>query len=251
MIFLITNILITTKVREKQEYSFRFSIFITMKFICALMLMFCLHLSAQDTLRFKNGDVKTGKVTEVTQSEIKYYRNLSGDGPLYVVYKNDVAEIAYANGQKDVFSTVNKTQAQPTPVQPQQPAVVYVPNNKFEITDKKVYLNVRAVGETRMQRMIFALDDMDKKARLQNKFNEMKGYKKKQYALGFSGIGSAVGSVYAGMLMTLMSAGFEPGYFAGGLIGGIAFGVTGGVLAKTFKEKRRKAFLETAQLYNE
>ncbi len=249
MIFLMMNILIPTKVIEKQEYSFRISTLNSMKFICSFILLFCLQLNAQDTLCFRNGDVKTEKVTEIAPSEIKYYRNLYGDGPLYVVYKSNVAEISYASGQKDVFNSVSKSPTQVSPMQSQQPVVNYIPANKLEITDKKVYLNGRAVEETRMQRMIFALDDMDKKARLQKKLNEMKGYKKKQYAFGFSGIGAAVGSVYAGMMMMVLS--YEPVYFVGGFVGGVAFGVTGGILAKTFKDKRIKAFLETAKLYNE
>jgi hypothetical protein len=82
-----------------------------------LGLLFCLigALNAQDKIILTNGEEVMAKVTEVTDSEIKYKRADNLNGPNMVVYKSRVILINYANGSQDVFSDFK--------------------NNKPEITD--------------------------------------------------------------------------------------------------------------------
>lgn len=60
-----------------------------------------------DLVILKNGDEVKAKVLEITPIEIKYKKCLSPDGPLYVVKKNDVFMIKYANGTKEVIKGDN------------------------------------------------------------------------------------------------------------------------------------------------
>jgi hypothetical protein len=65
---------------------------------------------AQDTIYERSGNIFNGKVTEVTQSEIKYKKTTNADGPTYTLNKEDVTLIHYKNGSKDVFvSNPNST----------------------------------------------------------------------------------------------------------------------------------------------
>ncbi|MDP1800052.1 MAG: hypothetical protein Q8L81_01780 [Bacteroidota bacterium] len=60
-----------------------------------------------DLVIMKNGDEVKARVLEITPIEIKYKKCLSPDGPLYVVKKNDVFMIKYANGTKEVMKVDN------------------------------------------------------------------------------------------------------------------------------------------------
>lgn len=89
-------------------------------------------LQAQDVITLKTGTTINGKVAEVGINEIKYYKAENLQGPVYVTSKADVAQIAYANGAKDIFPNTGTQQAtvvQQSPnvvVVPQQPQTVYV-----------------------------------------------------------------------------------------------------------------------------
>jgi hypothetical protein len=50
------------------------------------------------------GDVIIGKVTEVTDNEIKYKRCGISDSPVYSIRKSNISVIKYANGTKDFFT---------------------------------------------------------------------------------------------------------------------------------------------------
>lgn len=65
-----------------------------------------------DEIIFKDGRELKGKVTEITQTEIKYRKCDMPDGPVYVVKKTEVFMIRYANGSKDVFKE-EETKARP------------------------------------------------------------------------------------------------------------------------------------------
>jgi hypothetical protein len=57
-----------------------------------------------DTIVSTMGDVIIGKVTEVTDFEIKYKRCGISDSPTYSVRKSNISVIKYANGTKDFFT---------------------------------------------------------------------------------------------------------------------------------------------------
>lgn len=74
-----------------------------------LGLTLCLAVStsslAQDIMTLKNGDLKTVKVTEINEKEIKYKDFLNLEGPIRVIYKTDVFSIKYENGVKSVINS--------------------------------------------------------------------------------------------------------------------------------------------------
>lgn len=68
-----------------------------------MILIFPALFYAQDTLYTSQGKI-IGKVVKISDSEIEYRKSPSPDGPLYVIRKERVQEIRYADGTRDVFS---------------------------------------------------------------------------------------------------------------------------------------------------
>jgi len=62
-----------------------------------------------DVITMKSGEEVSVKVTEIGTSEIKYRKCDNPAGPLYSVSRNDVFMIKYANGTKDIISSVETT----------------------------------------------------------------------------------------------------------------------------------------------
>lgn len=60
---------------------------------------------SQDTICMRNGDRIDAKVEQIDPDYVKYKRFSNPNGPLYVVERQDVAEIRYRNGSADVFSS--------------------------------------------------------------------------------------------------------------------------------------------------
>ncbi|MBX3165422.1 MAG: DUF4190 domain-containing protein [Bacteroidetes bacterium] len=56
-----------------------------------------------DVVVMRSGSEIQAKVLEITQTEVKYKKCTMPDGPLFVVRKNDVFMMRYANGTKEVF----------------------------------------------------------------------------------------------------------------------------------------------------
>lgn len=86
-----------------------------------LSFIFCTTINAQDKILLKNGDEVNAKVTEITETEVKFKRFDNLSGPTRVIYKYEIFSIKYENGTKDVFNTVPQT----TIIQNSEP--VYVP----------------------------------------------------------------------------------------------------------------------------
>ena len=74
-------------------------IFYTLITICTLTNSF-----SQDMITKKTGEDISGKILEVTSSEIKYKKADNLDGPIFTISKSEVLIIRYKNGTKDVFS---------------------------------------------------------------------------------------------------------------------------------------------------
>ena len=62
---------------------------------------------SQDVILKNDGATILAKVMEVTTSEVKYKRFENLEGPTYSILKNELSNITYENGTKDVFSSVN------------------------------------------------------------------------------------------------------------------------------------------------
>ncbi len=74
-----------------------------------LSFIFCTTINAQDKILLKNGDELSAKVTEITETEVKFKKFDNLSGPTHVIYKSDIFSIKYENGTKDVFNNVPNT----------------------------------------------------------------------------------------------------------------------------------------------
>ena len=69
------------------------------QFILATLLVCCsLGAYAQDIITLKDGKQIKAKISDITQSEIKYKNFDYQDGPSFTINKSEVASIQYANG---------------------------------------------------------------------------------------------------------------------------------------------------------
>ena len=73
--------------------------------------------SAQDIIVLTDATEIPAKVESVGSTEISYHKQSNLNGPVYTVPRSQVMFIKYANGEKDVFNTINKTVSTPAPVQ--------------------------------------------------------------------------------------------------------------------------------------
>lgn len=69
-----------------------------------LLLFFYSNIFAQDIITKKNGEDIQSKISEITQTEIKYKKYEYPDGPVYTLAKSDALMIRYENGNKDIFN---------------------------------------------------------------------------------------------------------------------------------------------------
>jgi hypothetical protein len=69
------------------------------------LLPFCSH--CQDIIINKKGDEIKSKVTEISNSEIRYKKFDNLDGPVIVISKKEVVTILYQNGSRETFTESN------------------------------------------------------------------------------------------------------------------------------------------------
>ncbi len=74
--------------------------------IIALSVLQVCH--AQDVIVLKDGSTILSKVTEVGKTELKYKKWSNIDGPNYVLSISDILSINYQNGEKEIFSDIQK-----------------------------------------------------------------------------------------------------------------------------------------------
>src|SRR6186713_1088642 len=75
------------------------------------MFFFCLIVQAslaQDIILKTNGDEIQSKVVEIDAEKVKYKKYENPDGPLYSIAVAEVFMIRYANGSKDVMTSIEK-----------------------------------------------------------------------------------------------------------------------------------------------
>ncbi len=95
----------------------------TIKLASVIVLtMFTFIAHAQDVIVKKDGSTITSKVTEITESEIKYKKYSNQNGPTYVIGRNEVNYINYENGERE---TINGSAASSN-----------IPNNLLDATQE-------------------------------------------------------------------------------------------------------------------
>lgn len=74
-------------------------------FLSAALIIMPVCVFSQDRINKVNGDIIQAKVLEVSADEVRYKRYSNPDGPVYVLGKNEISEITYQNGEREVFSS--------------------------------------------------------------------------------------------------------------------------------------------------
>lgn len=82
----------------------------------AIVTLLAIGAKAQDTIVFKNGDELKVKVTEVSDTQIKYHMWNNQSGPVYTKNVSEIFMVKYKGGYKEVYGKQQQQQQQ----QPQQ-----------------------------------------------------------------------------------------------------------------------------------
>lgn len=237
-----------------------------MKKIVLIISSVCLYINlfSQDSIRFMNNNIIAAKISEVGITDIKYHRFDNLDGPQYIVNKQDIRYIKFANGTVD---SIRVDGAKPA-IEPKLAYKNETTNSSTTTTDapkiiikrNRLIYNNRGLGETKLWMLIDNFPNKEGKVKLMTEYNAMKKYKTKQYTAGFVGLGLALLSPFVGVLVASEDAKTHPGssydrnrfnIVMGGFGTGIALGVIGSTMSTVFKAKRIKKRTEIAVMYND
>ena len=100
--------------KKRIRLKFSFGLFVFMVTICFSQTA----LMGQDTIIKRNNEKIIGKVIEINLNELKYQRVDLPNGPIYILPKEMLNAVVYANGVKEDFSTFEKRKELPLMSQP-------------------------------------------------------------------------------------------------------------------------------------
>ncbi|MBK8367005.1 MAG: hypothetical protein IPL10_06200 [Bacteroidetes bacterium] len=217
--------------------------------LCAVQL----YLNAQDSIYKRTGLVIPAKISEVNIKEISYKRLDLLDGPLFIINKNEIQKIKYANGTIDSFMVLKEgTKA---------PNVVFV-NPRYIAPDfNQIQPSIRRgtykyQGHLLSDRHVFLMalekNNLWKNTDIELNVIASKKHKVMQYSIGYSGaiiggIGLYASAIAGGSSSNSNDASLAA--FAGILSAGIA--VSSQIISFKYKLKRVKHADRVAELYNQ
>lgn len=215
------------------------------------VIQFC--LSAQDTIYKRTGLVIPAKILEVNIKELSYKRADLLDGPLFIINKNEIQKIKYANGTIDSFKVVKEVAKAPT--------VVFVNPKYIALDHNQIRPSLRRgtykhQGHLLSDRNVFLLalekNQIWKNKEIELNINDSKRNKGLQYTIGYTG--AVVGGIglYASAIAGSTSSSSNDAAlaaFAGILSAGIA--VSSQIISFKYKLKRVKHADKVAELYNQ
>jgi hypothetical protein len=231
--------------------------------ICVGLTLTVINGFSQDSIRFMNNNIIAAKIFEVSTTDIKYHRFDNLNGPQYIVNKQDIRYIKFANGTVDSIRVeVTKSTTEPNLEQKNETANLPTTSTdapKIIIKRNRLVYNNRGLGEAKLWMLIDNFPSKEGKLKLMTEFNTMKKYKNAQYISGFSGLGLGLASVVAGFSLasadthgtTTNNVSTVVGDIVGGAAIGVILGVTGSTISTIFKAKRLKKRREIAEMYND
>ena len=158
--------------------------------LCTIQLC----LNAQDTIYKRTGDVIPAKILEINIKEISYKRSDLLDGPLFIINKNEIQKIKYANGAVDSFKVIKEIT--------KTPPVVYVNPRYVVQDDNQIHPSIRR-GTYRFQgrqlsdrNLLFMALDKNliwKNQEIDLNVKDAKRNKVLQYTIGYAG--AAIGGI--------------------------------------------------------
>lgn len=96
--------------------------------LSAMLIFFAFYTRAQDVIIKNDKTEIKSKVTELTETMIKYKKWDNIDGPIYNIALNDVFMILYSNGQREIIKQPENN----SPIVPETTKTVKDPNNNEE-----------------------------------------------------------------------------------------------------------------------
>lgn len=78
-------------------------------FLSAALILITFCAFSQDRIKTVSGEVVQAKVLEINRNEVKYKRYSNPDGPVYVLGTQEISEITFQNGEKEVFNSVKSS----------------------------------------------------------------------------------------------------------------------------------------------
>lgn len=213
--------------------------------------LYCLFLpvllSAQDTLIFKNGDKKTVTLKEITGNEVKYTRHDQNEGPVYIIYKDELVFIKYISGKTDSLNSQASTVV--------NIAVEALPKIKME--GNYLYRNGRAIDDFELKQLIDNYPYPETKKSMLVKYQNMEKYRRKhklsKSLITVGWILPIVGLVSSGVLVFSepFASDLPDVVFATGFGLGVVTVATGITFTVINKKKKNNERFDISILYNE
>jgi hypothetical protein len=225
-------------------------------FIIFFLLLAGFTAHAQDTIYKRNKEVIQAKIAEISSTEVKYKRFTMQDGPLFVIGRDEVQRIKFANGVVDSFAITQPVAAQPVVIQqisPTQPSVIYqsTPVLTGIIQNPRpgtYYFNQARINE---KKLLFIATDKNrvwKDKELTKAIMATHDYKNNQYISGFGGPVVLIACLIGSSQM-VQNGGNEN--VAGALVfNGIGIFIASQIISPMFKRKRAKSARRVVELYN-
>ncbi len=127
-------------------------------------------LNAQDTLIFKNGDKKTTTLKEISGNEVKYTRFGQTESPVYIVYKDELAFIKYADGKTDTLNSQSTVKG----------SAFTSSFTKLKMGGNYLYYNSRAIDDFELKKLIDEYPYPQTKEAMLQKYKMMEKYSRRQ-----------------------------------------------------------------------
>lgn len=220
------------------------------------LLMGFISLRAQDTIYKRSGEIISAKITEISTAEVKYKRFSMPDGPDFIIGRNEVQKIRFANGVIDSFAvsqpvttqTVMPTELPVIIQQQQQPTPVLtglIGNPRAGL----YYYNGAKINE---KKMLFIAADKNRTWRnkeLDQAILATGDFKKNQYISGFGGPAVLIACLIAA---TQTSQNNPNSNVSGALVfNGLGIFVASQIVSPMFKRKRSQSARKVVMLFNE
>jgi hypothetical protein len=217
------------------------------KKLLLIVLCYASVLSAQDTIRFINGNATPVKVNEIGDVDIKYNRWDNITGPVYVVNKNEVRYIRYVNGMKDTFAvakpkvveqpqTTYETPAYVNNTQPQSPSF-----QQLIFVHKRLYYDHHPINDKNLLVLIRKHPDQGVQNLLLKEYTKLSAYKNNR-TIG-------IFMLYGGLATSVLSSAFGRNT-GGAFLLGTAVGISGSVISIVNKNKSIGKRKDIARIYN-
>lgn len=219
-----------------------------------LLLTGFMALRAQDTIYKRSGEIIPAKITEISTAEIKYKRFTMPDGPVFIIGRNEVQKIRFANGVVDSFALSQPVSTQtviaaesPVAVQ-QQPTPLLtglIENPRAGL----YYYNGARINE---KKMLLVATDKNRSWRnkeLDQAIIATGDFKKNQYISGFGGPVVLIACLVAAG----QSAQNNPNANVTGALvfNGLGIFVASQIVSPMFKRKRAQNARRVVILFNE